>query len=182
MTPTTDGRTRLGHAEYRLFPSDGGRHEVIDGDHYVNPAPETYHQTVSRRIQFQLYRQIEEAGVGQVFDAPTDLELTPHDIVQPDLIVILASQEQIVTPTKIEGVPALVVEILASSNRDYDRQLKLGLYQRPGVPEYWVVDPEEHVVEQHILEDGRYRLAGAHAESIEFQGLPGTTVDLGKVW
>lgn len=88
MTPETKLRGRLGYREYVCFPDDGRRHEIIDGEHVVNPAPDTYHQTLSRRIQFQLYTQIELEQLGQIFDAPTDLQLSETDIVQPDLILV----------------------------------------------------------------------------------------------
>jgi hypothetical protein len=93
---------KLTYREYRCFPQDGRRHEIIDGEHKVNPASETYHQkTLSRRIQFQLYVQIEQAGLGVVFNAPTDLELSETDIVQPDLIVVSEARKTIITPTEV---------------------------------------------------------------------------------
>jgi hypothetical protein len=59
MTAESSSKVKLGYREYTCFPDDGRRHEILDGEHFVNPAPETYHQTLSRRIQFQLYQQIE---------------------------------------------------------------------------------------------------------------------------
>jgi len=43
---------------YAAIPSDGKRHEIILGEHFVNPVPNLYHRAVSRHIQFQLYTQI----------------------------------------------------------------------------------------------------------------------------
>ncbi len=60
--------------------------------------------------------------------------------------------------------------------------MKKELYQRSGVPEYWIVDPEEHAVEQYLLEQGAYRLAGREEQEISFRQLAGVTVDLRKVW
>ncbi len=72
---------RLTYAEYALLPDDGNQHEIIDGVHFMNPAPSTYHQTVSRRIQFALYQQVELTGLGQVFNAPTDSEHAVEQLV-----------------------------------------------------------------------------------------------------
>lgn len=58
---------RLTYQQYVLFPDDGNRHEIINGDHYMSSAPTTYHQTVSKRLQYELYTKIELAGHGQVF-------------------------------------------------------------------------------------------------------------------
>ena len=149
---------KLGYGHYVCFPDDGRRHEIIDGDHYVNPAPSTYHQTVSKRLQYQLYTQFELADKGLIFSAPADVQLTPHDIVQPDLVVILNSKTQIITPTKIKGIPDLIVEIISPSTSENDRKLKKDLYEKVGVTEYWIADPFEHVIEQWVLQPGGYQM------------------------
>jgi len=172
---------KLGYREYCCFPDDGRRHEIIDGDHYVNPAPSTYHQTVSRRLQHQLYMQIELTGQGVVYNAPVDVQLTDHDIVQPDLVVVLTSRMQMITPTKIKGVPDLLVEILSPSTASNDATLKKQLYERVGVAEYWIVDPDNHTLEQLVLTDGRYARR-PEAESIPLSILEGVAVRLADVW
>ncbi|MCO6458615.1 MAG: Uma2 family endonuclease [Pirellulaceae bacterium] len=182
MTSRSHSAVKLGYREYVCFPSDGRRHEIIDGDHFVNPALGTYHQTLSRRIQFQLYSQIELTGRGEVYNAPTDLELSAHDIVQPDLIVVLNERRTIVTPTKIKGIPHLVVEILSESTAGLDRRLKKEMYLRTGVPEYWIVDPDEHQLEQWVLRGGTYVPLGPHADRVTSEGLDDVTVDLSQVW
>jgi hypothetical protein len=109
---------KLGYREYCCFPDDGRRHEIIDGDHVMTPAPSTTHQTVSKRLQHQLYTQIELSDRGLVFNAPVDVQLTEYDIVQPDLVVVLkvpVDRTRMITHTKINGVPDLIVEILSPS-------------------------------------------------------------------
>ena len=151
-------RTRFGYREYCCLPNDGQRHEIIDGAHYATPASSTTHQTVSKRLLYQLYTQIELAGLGLVFNAPCDVQLTDYDIVQPDLIVVLKDRARMITPTKINGVPDLVVEILSPSNASHDTDLKKQLYERTGVVEYWIADPENQKLERYRLVDGAYRL------------------------
>jgi Uma2 family endonuclease len=151
-------RSKLGYREYRCFPDDGRRHEIIDGDHYVTPAPSTVHQTISKRFQHQLYTQVELAGLGIVFNAPVDVQLAEYDIVQPDLVVILADRTRMITPTKVNGVPDLIIEILSPSNAAHDTALKKQLYERTGVAEYWIVDPDNQQLERYRLSDGVYSL------------------------
>ena len=176
-------KIRLTYREYRHFPDDGKRHEIIDGDHYVSPSPNTPHQTVSRWIQMQLFRQIEEPGYGYVIDAPMDVELTDYDIVQPDLIVVAKSRRLVVKPIRVIGVPDLLVEILSPSNPEHDRELKLSLYQRVEVPEYWIVDPEAQHVDRYRLADGRYGEPTRETERIAYRHLEmEAEVDLTRVW
>jgi Uma2 family endonuclease len=182
MSSETQLKGKLGYREYVCFPADGRRHEVIDGEHIVNPAPDTYHQTLSRKIQFQLYTQIELRGLGMVFDAPTDLQLSDLDIVQPDLIVVLQHKRTIVTPAKIKGVPDLIVEILSASSLHTDRVLKKELYRKSAVPEYWIVDPDDHVVEQYVLRGEAYLLLDRATERITAQSAENVSVNLSEVW
>lgn len=169
------------YAAYAARPADGRRHEIIHGEDFVNPSPNLYHQEVSRHIQFQLYSQIELTGLGKVIDAPVDLQLSNHDIVQPDLVVVTLKNKHIMTPAKIHGVPDLLVEILSPSNPDHDLKTKRKLYEDSGVPEYWIVFPDEHQVLQLVLIDGRYT-ESIETRSITMKFPPHATVDLARVW
>jgi Uma2 family endonuclease len=173
-----------GHWDYEAYaaiPSDGKRHEIIGGEHSVNPAPNLYHQELSRHIQFQLYTQIELKGFGKVINAPVDLQLSDHDIVQPDLVVVLQERNHTLTSTKILGVPNLVVEILSESNSAHDLKTKRKLYESAGIPEYWIVSPYNHSVLQLLLVDGVY-VEQVETEYIKMKSFPGAVVDLIRVW
>lgn len=182
MTPGKKSGLKLTYEDYVLLPDDGKIHEIIDGDHYMTPAPETYHQTVSRKIQFQLYEQIEEEGLGFVFDAPTDVQLSETDIVQPDILVILAERKSIISPKKVIGPPDLIIEILSEHTSQKDMTLKYHLYQKTSVPEYWIVDPVAQSVRMFVMQNERYEEWGSFHEEISYERIPGVTVDLSKVW
>ena len=180
MSTYEDSTTKLTYDDYALIPNDGMRHEIIDGRHYMNAAPNPRHQTVSRRIQFQLYEQIELKGLGQVFNAPIDLQLSEIDVVQPDIVVV-QKENHIITTTRIRGVPDLVIEILSPSNRKYDQELKKRLYEQHGIPEYWIVDPEKCCLDQNLLGQNRKYSSRMHINEVKFEPLA-STVDLKSVW
>lgn len=119
---------RYTYAEYECIPTDARRWELIDGDLYVNPVPLTFHQVVSRRLQYALMTQLEQPGIADTFDAPVDVILSDHDVVQPDLVIIAADRRNIVSQRGIDGRPDIVVEILSPSNRAHDRVLKRATY------------------------------------------------------
>lgn len=181
MSTEPHSKTQLGYAEYVCFPDDGKRHEIIEGEHYMNPAPSTNHQTVSRRIQFSLYSQIELKELGQVFNAPVDLQLNEHNIVQPDIVIVLEAKRQIITPTKIKGIPDLIIEILSPTSTKNDCVLKRQVYETAGVPEYWIVDPIEHEVQQLVLASGKY-VPREHGDTIILTVLKNVSVNLNEVW
>lgn len=148
----------LTYDEYVLFPEDGRRHEIMQGDHYVSPAPSPFHQTVSRRLLFALMQTLELTGIAWVFNAPIDLILSRTDVVQPDLVLLRRERRSLVTARGIEGPPDVVVEILSPHGTDRDERLKHALYARFAIPEYWIVDPDLGRVTLHRLGEAGYTI------------------------
>lgn len=140
--------TRLTYDDFLHFPDDGKRHEIIDGEHYVTPSPNTRHQRLVRRLLVSIDRHLQEhPGTGEIFGAPFDVVLSFHDVVEPDLLFIAADQSGALTDKNVQGPPALVVEVLSKSTRKKDAQTKRRLFERTGVREYWLVDPELDLVQ-----------------------------------
>jgi Uma2 family endonuclease len=146
----------LTYEDYAALPSDGRRWELIDGELEVNAAPSPRHQTVSRRLQFELMRALEVHGLALVFNAPVDLILSPHDIVQPDLLILASARANLVTERGIEGAPDVVVEILSPGTQVLDRRVKKATYARFGVAEYWLVDPVGGHLDLYRLDPRQY--------------------------
>lgn len=167
--------------DYATLPEDGRRHEVIGGVHVVDPSPSTQHQHISKRLQYQLYTKIELAGLGLLFNAPFDVQLSDFDIVQPDLVIVLNEHTHRITPTRIKGAPQLIVEILSPSTAGNDRTLKKDLYERSGVNEYWIVDPFEQQVDQWVLRDGTY-VPAPRTSLIRLSFVSDVEVDFATVW
>ena len=145
MAPQTS--IRLTYEDYAAIPDDGRRHEIIDGEHLVNPAPNLRHQGILVRLTLAIGNHVVAHNLGHVFPAPTDVLLTEHDVVEPDLIFISNARAAILTVDNIKGVPDLLIEVLSPGTRRYDKRIKFETYERAGVPEYWIVDPEDEVVE-----------------------------------
>jgi Uma2 family endonuclease len=154
---------KLTYDDYQCLPDDGKRHEIIDGEHCVTPAPSTKHQRISGNLFLLLGAHIRRSKAGELFAAPTDVLLSDVDIVEPDLVFIAAERLGMITPRYIQGAPDLVIEIVSETTRRRDEVVKRKLYELYGVAEYWVVDPELDLVKCYRLESQRYVLAGEYA-------------------
>lgn len=130
----------LTYDDYCLIPNDGRRHEIIEGLHYMSPAPIPLHQFVLRRLDHLLSPICGDEGI--IYLSPIDVILSDHDVVQPDLIFIADERKNIIGPKNIGGAPDLVVEVLSPSTADHDQRIKYAAYARHGVPHYWIVDPD----------------------------------------
>ena len=176
-------RTKLTYEDLLLYPEgDGLRHEIIDGEHYVSASPNRRHQRIAGELYAQLRRQLVDTGRGEVYFAPLDVVFSQHDVVVPDLLVVLNENAGVLRDAGVAGAPDLVVEILSPSTSKRDLTLKRKLYESTGVPEYWIVDPVAQVVHQHVAKGGRYRSSGPHAERVFAGTIAGLVIDLARVW
>ncbi len=154
MSPSARPDSRLTYDDFLLFPDDGQRHELIDGEHYVTPSPNLSHQKLSGRLHLSLAEYLRAHPlVGEVYYAPLDVVLSHWDIVEPDLLFVAADQQNILTEKNVVGAPALVVEILSPSTRSRDQQLKQRLFEKSSVREYWMIDPERNTVTVDRLDE-----------------------------
>ena len=147
---------RLTYADYCLIPGDGMKHEIIDGVHFVSPAPRYIHQQIVMNVARILDTWVQEHRLGIVLPAPFDILLSDHDVVQPDVLYISDENRGILNEKNAQGAPDLLIEILSPSHPTYDYQLKLSLYQQSGVKEYWIIDPELEEIWIHRLQGERY--------------------------
>ena len=147
------------YRDYLVFPEGGPfRYEVIDGELYMTPAPNIRHQRIILKFSQAIQSFLAYHPLGELFVSPCDVVLSPDplQVVQPDLVYVSKERAAIVTAQNIQGVPDLVVEILSEGTMLRDRREKFRLYERSGVPEYWIVDQEENTVFIYRLREGRY--------------------------
>ena len=121
------------------------------------------------------------AGSSSCHSANTLHNSTKH-VVEPDISVICDRNK--LDAHGCKGAPDMVIEILSPSNRRHDRLVKLDLYQRAGVREYWIVSPEAQTVEVFLLEDGRFIVQGFYEKNdiAKVHALEGCFVELCKVF
>ncbi|MHB8463839.1 MAG: Uma2 family endonuclease [Acidimicrobiales bacterium] len=129
-------RLDLTAADLDDIPSDGRRWELLDGVLHVTPPPSVAHQAAVGNLHLAL-RAMRPAGVA-VFVAPLAYRPSADVNVEPDLLVVDA---HVVMLQRAVDTPYLVVEVLSPSTRADDLGSKRILYERLGVPNYWVVDP-----------------------------------------
>ena len=141
---------------YRLLPETGPRYQLIQGDLYMAPAPNRFHQEISRNLEFELQSYLKHNPIGKLFHAPFDVYLDQINVFQPDIIIVLNERLGILTEEGTDGAPDLVVEILSPKTRRLDLVNKKLEYARAGVKELWFIDPGPRTVSMHHFNwDGR---------------------------
>ncbi|TWT85514.1 hypothetical protein Pla123a_03210 [Posidoniimonas polymericola] len=175
--PQTLGPYRA--ADYLKLP-EGEPVELIRGEYIVSPAPNYTHQAISLCMSALLLEWTKQGG-GRGAAAPFDVKLSDSTIVQPDLAYVSLARKDVIKE-RAEGAPDLVVEIVSPSNAARDRVHKLALYAEHGVPEYWIVDPAERVIEFLLLDGDRYKVEPLTSDSYQSPRLAEVSIDLREFW
>lgn len=186
MNPASTG-VKLTYDDFVQFPEDGRRHELIDGEHIVTPAPVTRHQKVVGNLFGHIWMYLRDHPVGDAFGSPVDVIFSEFDVVEPDVLYISHARAASLEPSKwIKGAPELVVEVGSPGTRKRDETIKRRLYEKFGVDEYWIVDPELDTVKVYRREDGRYiraaELTAEQGDVLTTPLLPGLTIPLADVF
>jgi Uma2 family endonuclease len=190
--PAENREKKFTYGDYLTWQDDE-RWEIIDGVSYVmTPAPTLYHQNISVNLIW-CFREYLKGKTGKVFHAPIDVLLPKGDekdievetVVQPDLVVV-RDRSRLVDVRVFKGAPDLAVEILSPSTADKDRKIKRELYQRAGVKEYWLIDPNGKTVEVYRPrpEDGKYGIPDVFnsEDTIKVGIFEDLTIGLGRVF
>src|SRR5262245_38899584 len=178
---------KLTYDDFVLFPDDGKRHELIDGEHYVTPSPDVRHQSIIGNLHFLIRLWLESHPVGRIFLSPLDVVFSDFDVVEPDLLYLSNERAaQVLTPLHARGVPELVVEIASNGTRKRDEMIKRQLYERAGVPEYWLIDPQIDVIRVYRREHERFarpvELSREAGDVLTTLLLPGLELPLRRVF
>jgi len=187
FVPAPRPDVKLTYDDFLQFPDDGKRHELIDGEHFVTPSPNTRHQTISGSLYGLLWTWLRGRGLGRLFCAPFDVVFSNFDVVEPDLLFVSKAREsEVLTKAHVRGAPNLVVEIGSPSTRQRDETIKRRLYERFGVGEYWVIDPElGRIAVYRPGADGYERVADLwreRDEQLTSPLFPGLTLALGDIF
>ncbi|HEV2108725.1 MAG TPA: Uma2 family endonuclease, partial [Thermomicrobiales bacterium] len=146
----------LTYEDYAALPEDGPRYELIGGELYEMPAPARVHQELVARLFILLRTFVSARHLGKVYMAPFDIRLSPHDVVQPDILYVSRERAKGYGPNYLMGGPDLAVEVLSPSTRQRDLTVKRDLYALADVRELWFGDVEAPSLQILALRDGQY--------------------------
>lgn len=151
--PKVDAPRRMSYDAYMALPEEKRRCELLNGWMVREPSPGDDHQAVVVNLCWLFRDYTRRTGAGRVYVAPFDTVLSFENVVQPDVLFVAAERLGIVTARNVQGAPDLAVEVISLYSGRKDRLLRLRLYARFGIREYWIVDPGGRTVEVFALND-----------------------------
>jgi Uma2 family endonuclease len=159
-------------ADWEALPNDGNRYEIINGVLFMSTAPSYFHQWIILRFYDHIGAPAQKQSLAHIAIAPVGVFMPNCQPVQPDFIVVLKHNAHIIRDRRIYGVLDLIVEVISPGSRDFDEDVKKTAYEKAGVPEYVVIDPE--VRQLRLYTTGHYDQPQRFNESdtVTFSCLP----------
>ncbi len=145
VLPTT--HRHMTAEEYYQLPEGPPHFQLIDGELFMSPSPNFFHQEVALNLASAIRQYLRRKPLGKVVIAPSDVEFDQDNVYQPDVFFIRSERLGIVDKHGAKGAPDLVAEIISGSTGRLDLGPKKTVYAAKGVIEYWVVLPETREVE-----------------------------------
>jgi Uma2 family endonuclease len=169
-----------------MMLEEGAPFQLINYDLIMSPSPIPFHQVISHRVELAIGNfLVNKNDKGFFVSAPMDVMFDEGNVVQPDILYIKEERvSEIVTETRIEGAPDIIVEILSPSTAIYDLRQKKDIYEKYGVKEYIVIDPVSRNADLYALQDNAYYLHQKVSENEQLASLilPGCSLDLSKIF
>jgi Uma2 family endonuclease len=179
-----DVRTVLTYEDYAALPNDGRRYEIHDGELSVSPTPTFRHQQIITRLLGILHGYVVAHDLGEVVPSPITVVLSETSVVEPDIVYIAKDRMGIVGARgTIDGAPTLAIEVLSPSTARVDRQTKKQLFERHGVPWYWIVDADARCIDVYQAVSASYGPAVRRGGNlVDLPPFAGLTIDAAALW
>ena len=170
--------------QYYLLPEDAPRIEIIEEVVYdMSPAPIAKHQVAVALFHHRIYGHLRGKKIGRVFLSPIDTELDRTTVVQPDVIFFRWGRPAKWQPrAPFREAPDFVAEVLSPGTAVKDTTVKRDKYERAGVGEYWILDPETEGVVVYRLREARFELQQPEGMSVASSVIDGFALDVDAFW
>jgi len=187
--PVKKGKKSYTYADYLAWPEEE-RWELIDGVAYdMSAAPNRRHQEIVMAISAEIYQFLKDKSC-RVYAAPFDVRLAEeedrrdnriYNVVQPDISVFCRADS--LDERGATAAPDMVIEVLSPRSSIIDQRVKLKLYERFGVREYWIVDPQNYTVHVYLLDRGEYDKPAVYGpgDTLGSVILKGLSLDVGAI-
>lgn len=166
-------------ADYFALPESNQLVELANGELTVTPSPSGKHALVVMELANRLKNHADRHKLGAVMVAPMDVRLFPGTIRQPDVLFIRQEHRDRIGDY-VDGPPDWVAEVISRGTRRLDKETKVDEYSQAGVPEYWLVDPENDTLHIYTLADETYGLAATvtAGQTARSETIPGFEIPL----
>lgn len=146
---------RTGMEVFMTLP-EGTLAELINDRIYMSPSPFYSHQNISAELAMQIRYYVKQNNLGICIAAPIDIFFDDKNVLQPDIVFIAKENMSIIKDNRIKGSPDLIIEILSPGNKNHDLEIKRDIYEKFGIKEYFIVEPETKETITYYMQNKKF--------------------------
>ena len=143
--------------------ADDLKYELVDGTEFMMSPPKINHQRIGGNLLGIIGGYLHGKRHKVFYSASVIFDAKNHFI--PDILVICDKNK--IKPDAIYGAPDFVVEILSPSTKKRDLGVKKDTYEKYGVKEYWIINPQDRSITAYLLQDGKFVLDNVYFDLTE---------------
>jgi Uma2 family endonuclease len=162
-------KQRMTAEEFLKLPETMQKMELIEGELIVFSTPIIQHQRILGKLMF-LVDKLKPHG--EVLPAPLDVYFDENNVLQPDVLWVAENGKAVEVEGRYAGAPDLIVEVLSPSTAKYDKKQKFNIYEKFGVREYWMADPDAEYLEVWVLKNKKFSRLGVFDKDDNFYSQP----------
>jgi Uma2 family endonuclease len=183
---THAGHIQTLYAAIEALP-EGVVGEIINGQLYAQPRPSLRHALTSSRLGASLVDPYDRGQGGPggwwIIDEPELHFVRDAEVVVPDIAGWRRERmPELPEDQRVEVTPDWICEVLSPSTASRDREVKMPLYARYGVPYAWLVDPLARRLEAFTLDDGQWVEVASFGDGEPICAPPFEAVSLLSPW
>jgi Uma2 family endonuclease len=170
--------------DYRELPDGPPYFQLIEGEIYMSPSPNWFHQQIITNLARIFLRHLGKKEIGNFFFAPLDTYLTDLNVYNPDVLFVSKERRSLLGEHGVDGAPDFVVEVLSPRTARFDRGAKRDIYGRTGVRELWIVDPELKTVQVFRFAESADAPVATYGPKQKFTSpiFPGLSVSVAEIF
>ena len=174
-------RRKMTYEEFLAWADEDTLAEWVNGEAVMTSPASRRHQALAGFLEKVMGTFVDQRQGGIVLSAPFQVKLEHGR--EPDLLFVAREHLDRLKDTHLDGPADLVVEIVSPESVGRDRGEKFYEYERAGIPEYWLLDPERRWAEFYQLKGGRYHLIlGGEEGEYHSAVLPGFWLRVEWLW
>ena len=164
---------KITYEKFKDMVHEDQKAHLINGEIFMETPASFVHEKLFWKLGFVLRGYVSAMGLGVVLGSRTLVKIDEYNAFEPDLLFISKDRLGIIKDYEILGAPDMVVEIISKSSRREDRVEKFLGYERIGVKEYWLIDPEKRVVEFYELKENKFSEMNVEDDIFRSKAVPG---------
>jgi Uma2 family endonuclease len=171
------------YEDFCALVADGQKADLIDGVIYMASPDNTDAADIATWLAVVMYSYVEARDLGKVYTSRVACKLSEYSVPGPDILFVPKKDRKKILRGRIEGAPALAVEIVSPDSKSRDYELKRDLYEKYGVPEYWIVDEmKKTALFLRLAAEGKYHVVKPRGDIFRSKVLKGFWLRTAWLW